>query len=225
MNHSDRSLIKTAIYEGIGLRINSQIKGVEPPKCTVKHKEKMSEILKGNITGKIIWTTRVKIVAALLAAAILLLTGCSIIYREEIFTFIIETTNIGIIFFPEKTKNEINFIDSYYDLGYLPEGYTFIESIELPTSNYRTYKSFDGNKITFYQLISSGTISSVTNENIYSSTIYIGNSEVQIHSGEAFYYCIWTDGIYTMSFNCTQQLTIEETEKIINGIVVKQSTN
>ena len=40
------------------------------------------------VTGNIIWTTKLRRVVALLVAALLLLTSCAVIYREEIYNYI-----------------------------------------------------------------------------------------------------------------------------------------
>ena len=98
------NLLKQAIVEGFNQRIDDTLSSrMESAPCSKRHMEAMKAILEGKVTGNIVWTTKARRIVALLVAALLLLTSCAVIYREEIYNWV---------------------MGGKVDNDYFPEGYT-----------------------------------------------------------------------------------------------------
>ena len=83
------NLLKEAIVEGFNQRIDDTLSSrIESAPCSKRHEEAMKAILAGKVTGNIVWTTKARRIVALLVAALLLLTSCAVIYREEIYNWV-----------------------------------------------------------------------------------------------------------------------------------------
>ena len=100
----NNSLLKQVIAEGFNQRIDDVLSArMKSTECSKNHTEAMKAILAGKVTGSIVWTTKARRIVALLVAALLLLTSCAVIYREEIYCYVTSLM-----------KNK----------DYFPEGYT-----------------------------------------------------------------------------------------------------
>ena len=83
------NLLKEAIVEGFNQRIDDTLSSrIESAPCSKRHEEAMKAILAGKVTGNIVWTTKARRIVALLVAALLLLTSCAVIYRDEIYNWV-----------------------------------------------------------------------------------------------------------------------------------------
>ena len=85
-NKTNEELFKKALVEGINRRIDRELAECEEEVVfSRRHLRAMRKIIKGKSPAKPINS---KVVAILVAAAVLLLAGCAIIYRNEIRDFI-----------------------------------------------------------------------------------------------------------------------------------------
>ena len=83
---TNQELFKQALVEGVSRRIDREIAACdEEVNYSPRHIKNMERIVKGKTPQKPI---NKKMVAILVAAAVLLLAGCAIIYRDQIRDFI-----------------------------------------------------------------------------------------------------------------------------------------
>ena len=218
-------LLKQIISEGFNKRIDDVLnERMESIECSKKHSEVMRAIVEGRVTGNVVWTVKMRRVVAILVAALLLLTGCAVAYHSEIFGFFRDEDDIAVHLTPNNKdgKDEpLKNIEQIYELSYLPEGYTLRESLNLIITIRNVYVDENGNEMIFMQMIAGTGDGSVSNENTVINYHIIGNHEVVevIASPSCIY--IWHDGVYKMNLVFPEQLSVEQLEMIINGIVAK----
>jgi hypothetical protein len=121
MDKTNEALFKQAINEALTNKFQRMADACgEEIVCSRRHKKAMRAIVNGKTPRKPPSTKMI----AILVAAVLLLAGCAIIYRDEIREFI---TNIKEFFVEVKFdegENDSQDIDEIYELTYLPEGYS-----------------------------------------------------------------------------------------------------
>ena len=218
MDKSNSELFKQAISEGLSKRFDNVADSyTEEIECSEKHKLAMQAIIYGKTEKKRVWTPKMRRIIAILVAAALLLTGCGIIFRNEIRE-IFEEFFISVSYESEDKNSET--LKDVYSLSYLPEGYTVKEIIT--TSVLVKYKSTNqnGNVILFEQrpLTSDFTVDS---ESGYSRMEDIDEYEIYYRSTGKFHYYIWTDGKYSLKLKSDTKLSYEEIVLMLNGIRTK----
>ena len=218
MDPSNSELFKQAISEGLSKRFDNVADSyTEEIECSEKHKLAMQAIIYGKTEKKRVWTPKMRRIIAILVAAALLLTGCGIIFRNEIRE-IFEEFFISVSYESEDKNSET--LKDVYSLSYLPEGYTVKEIIT--TSVLVKYKSTNqnGNVILFEQrpLTSDFTVDS---ESGYSRMEDIDEYEIYYRSTGKFHYYIWTDGKYSLKLKSDTKLSYEEIVLMLNGIRTK----
>ncbi|MBQ7872870.1 MAG: DUF4367 domain-containing protein [Clostridia bacterium] len=179
----------------------------------------MRAIISGKTPRKPLST---KMIAILVAAAILLLAGCAIIYRDEIREFI---TNIKEFFVEVKFdegENDSQNIDEIYELTYLPEGYGLKEEYITRMRVEYVFANSSNESIRFIQQPLDSATFSVDSE--HSDTILIEIEEYTVYyriAGNMHYY-LWNDGKYALKINSALELSDNELLLITNGLKVKQ---
>ncbi len=136
------NLLKEAIVEGFNQRIDDTLSSqIESAPCSKRHEEAMKAILAGKVTGNIVWTTKARRIVALLVAALLLLTSCAVIYRDEIYNWVMGgkvdnyfpdgyTGGMGI---PSGSDVEYYWVETYEEC---------VEAIELLKSHGSTFEQW-----------------------------------------------------------------------------------
>lgn len=216
---TNQELFKQALVEGVSRRIDREIAACdEEVVFSRRHIKNMERIVKGKTPKKPI---NKKMVAILVAAAVLLLAGCAIIYRDQIRDFI---TNIKELFVEikfDEGENNRQTIDEIYELTYLPEGY----SLEKEEVN-RVFVQYlfineDKDYIKFIQQSIDASGFAVDIEHSDNVIIEIGEYTVYSRQTNGTYYYLWNDGKYALKLNSKEELSHETLEAIINGIKIK----
>ena len=220
MDKTNEALFKQAINEALTNKFQRMADACdEEIVSSRRHRKAMRAIISGKTPRKPLST---KMIAILVAAAILLLAGCAIIYRDEIRGFI---TNIREIFIElrfEEGEQESRNIEDIYELTYIPEGYALEKENIYKTSVRYVFTNSDNNSIRFIQQpLDSGSFS-VDSE--HSDTVLIEIEEYTIYSRKTgnMYYYLWNDGKYALQINSSEPLSDKELLSIINGIMIKQ---
>ena len=160
-------------------------------------------------------------IAILVAAAVLLLAGCAIIYRDQIRDFI---TNIKEFFVEikfDEGENNSQTIDEIYELTYVPEGYTLTQQDITRMGVQYVYKTTENYKIKFIQQSLDASNFYVDIEHSDNVIIEIGEYTVYSRQTNGTYYYLWNDGKYALKLNSKEELSHETLEAIINGIKIK----
>lgn len=188
----------------------------ENAKCSNSHYEKMSVILGCNVKRYRLHLSK-RLIAAILAAAILLLVGCTVyIYREKIKNLIAEIHDKYVKVFSDEENNIIP-INEIYSLEYIPEGYDCIEETILPIFVSYKWQNDEGNVISFTQDIMKTNIF-IDVENGYSKVMEFENVEIYYKNTSQFNRYIWSDGVYLMTLSFDTEVQESDLIKIIQGI-------
>ena len=159
--------------------------------------------------------------AILVAAAVLLLAGCAIIYRNEIRDFITDIREHFVKVSFSEGENESQNIEEIYELTYLPEGYT-LESQHIGKMIVQyVFTNSKENHIRFIQQPLDSSSFAVDIEHGDYEIINIGEYEVYYRQINTGYYYIWNDGKYALKINSTELLPEQLLKLIIEGIQIK----
>lgn len=220
MDKTNEELFKQAINEALTNKFQRMADACdEEIVCSRRHRKAMRAIVSGKTPRKPLST---KMIAILVAAAILLLAGCAIIYRDEIRGFIIDIKELFVNVDFSEGENNSQKIEEIYELTYFPEGYSLEDQRINRTSVLYTFVNSEGQRIKFIQQpLDSGSFS-VDSE--HSDTVLIEIEEYTVYyriAGNMHYY-LWNDGKYALKINSALELSDNELLLIINGLKVKQ---
>jgi hypothetical protein len=164
-----------------------------------------------------------RVVAALIAAA-LLLTGCTAYaYREEIRKFI-ETVfdeHIEVKYNEGEESKSTDTISEYYTLGYVPEGYELVNEAEKPSKTKYEWTNSEGEYITFEQCHVDSALFVLDNKIEDWEAIRIGDHEMS-HCCSNVYYYLWNDGISAYRLTTSVQWEEQELLCMIENLRVKE---
>ena len=219
MDKTNEELFKQAINEALTNKFQRMVDACdEEIVCSRRHRKAMRAIVRGKTPRKPLST---KMIAILVAAAVLLLAGCAIIYRDEIREFV---TNIKEFFVEVKFdegENDSQNIDEIYELTYIPEGYILADERINRMSVHYTFTNVDSKMIRFTQQTLDNVSFSVDSE--HSDTVIIEINNLTIYSRIAgnMHYYLWNDGKYAMKLISTEKLSDGELLLIIYGLKIK----
>lgn len=220
---TNKELFKQAVNEGFMIRMERDTAVIEKDIiCSEGHYQKLSEIFGFEVKKpKIKRTTLRRAVAAILIAAALLLAGCAAyIYKEQIGSFLViayDTFFKG--GFADENSDNIETIEEYYTLTYLPEGYSTIMNVENSTIVSREYKNNENNTIRFEQTTFDSSSYFFDAEHGETSKFIVNEIEVFKYITENTKIYIWNNEKYAFTLETGRNLSEEEIKDIIIGIV------
>ena len=219
MDQTNEALFKQAINEALTNKFQRMADACdEEIVCSRRHRKAMRAIVSGKTPRKPLST---KMIAILVAAAILLLAGCAIIYRDEIREFI---TNIKEFFVEikfDEGENDSQNIDEIYELTYIPEGYSLKNQQITRMRVEYVFTNADSNRIKFIQQSLDASNFHIDSEHSDNTIIEIENYIIYTRkTGDTFYY-LWNDGKYAMHIYSSERLSDDELVLIIDGIRIK----
>lgn len=222
MDKNNVELFKQAINEAISNRFDKTSNAcTEEIVCSERHDIAMRAIIYGKTDRKKAWTPKMRRIIAILVAAVLLLTGCGIIFHNEIRDFVENVYEFFVVITHNDKHSSRDEIEEIYEPTYMPEGYSLEESIVLIGSvNYR-FVNNDNNIILFEQHALDGTFLVIDSESGYSEIKDIENYNMYHRYTNRNHYYIWNDGKYGLRIRSTVELSVDELLSIIDGIVTK----
>ena len=216
---TNQELFKQALVEGVNRRLDREIAACdEEIAYSRRHIKAMTRIVNGKTPRKPLST---KMIAILVAAAVLLLAGCAIIYRNEIRDFITDVREFFVKVTFDAGESESRVIEEVYELTYVPSGYELINQKSNNMMVYYIFEDSNGNKIKFTQRPLDNSSFMVDIEHDYDKFANIGGYEIYYRHTNGTYYYIWNDGKYALSLNATEELTNQTLILIINGLNYK----
>ena len=219
MDKTNEALFKQAINEALTNKFQRMADACdEEIVCSRRHRKAMRAIVNGKTPKKPLST---KMIAILVAAAVLLLAGCAIIYRDEIRDFITDVREFFVKVTFDEGEQESREIEEIYELTYIPDGY----SLEDQTINRMMVKylftNSDGKWIQFIQRSLDTSSFSIDSEHSDNTIIEVENYTIYTRKTGNMYYYLWNDGKYAMQICSSESLSDDELLLIIDGIRIK----
>lgn len=219
MCENDIALFKRALVEGLSNKIDREIsKCKEDIVVSPAHDRAMNEIITA-AERKSSRSARFKKIIAILVAAALLLTGCAVIYRDEIRSFIEEIyeTFVKVNYTDSTEDNEA--IEDAYELSYLPDGYRLEKECLYSTKIKYKYKNPAGGIILYEQRKWDSLTFYADIENGYKKMLYgICSYDIYYKETKEHVSYIWNDGEYMFRMYFNEIISGEELKLIIEGI-------
>ena len=219
MDENNLKLFKQALSEGVSKKFDKMAaECTEEIVASEKHDLAMRTIIYGKTDTKRVWTPKMKRIIAILVAAALLLTGCGIIFRNEIRE-VFKDLFVSLTY--EGDEGAQQTIEDVYTLSYVPEGYT-LENEKI-TGIYVKYEFINenGNFLSFEQRTLKVSDYYIDSENGYSRIEDIEDYEVYYRFNNKYHLYILNDEKYSMIIKSSTQIPKEEILLIIEGITVK----
>ena len=165
------------------------------------------------------------LLALLMATAMLFaLVGCTAaVYKEQIGNFFTEVYEDHIKggFSTGGKKN--SFIDEYYTLSYVPEGFELVEeNVDKLCSRYVWENEF-GEKLIFEQAPLNSTDFFIDNESGVSHVIYCNGYTIYCRNINGSYRCIWNGNNYEFALYYWHEMSENEIIDIISKIEIVEN--
>ena len=217
MNKTNLELFKQALDEAVSNQFDKLAAQCdEEIICSEKHKLAMRAIVYGKTETAQTLSPKMKRLIAILVAASLLLTGCAIIFRNEIREvfeeFFVSLTYSG--------DEETLIIQEVYSLGYVPEGYVLEK--ETIAAQYVRYRF--SNQVDFFYFEQRPITNSdyyIDSESGYSQINEIEEYKIYYRLVDNLHCYVWRDNNYSIKMKTSVQLSNEELILILDGISVK----
>ena len=186
--------------------------------CTKKHKLAMRTIIYGKAEGARVRTPLIRRMLAVIIIAALLLTGCAVVFRNEIREAF-EEFFVWLTY--DNTDDASETIENIYILGYVPEGYVLEK--ERITAVYVRYEYWGNNGETLYfeqhaQMFSGYYIDS---ESGYSKIEEIEDYEVYYRFTNKYHHYVCQISNNSVTVKSSVQLSNEEVNAMLDGITIK----
>ena len=218
-NKTNQELFKQALVEGVNKRIDREIADCnEEITYSRRHIKNMARIVNGKEIKK---PLNRKMIAILVAAAILLLAGCAIIYRNEIREFITDIKEYFVKIKFDEGENYSQTIDEIYELTYVPDEYSLENQHIGKMLVQYLFSNADDDYIKFIQQSIDASNFYVDIEHSDNEIIEIGDYTVYSRKTNGTYYYLWNDGKYALHVYSTIELSDSELMLIINGVATK----
>ena len=220
----ERALFCQAICEGLVQKYEAEIALCpEPIQCSEEHLRKMNEIMEGHARAARLARLKRRIAAAVVAAALLVLTACAAYaYRGEIKEIFVKMRETYIkLFYDESDSMSDKAITEYYTFGYVPEGYELIEELRLAYVGESRWTNDSGDYLILEQHIWNGVNYSLDYETGTTTNINLGNIDIYCRATEIYTY-IWNDGIYSFMLSSSKPLSNDELKMLLEEMKAEQ---
>ena len=222
VNQADRDLFRLALTEAFVRNFDRELENCPfSAECSEEHVRKMEAIIAGAVRVEQSKKRR-KWIVALLVAAALLFTACTVYaYRGEIREFIetVYEKHIRMTYYDVDQQLHTGNITEYYTLGYVPEGY-MLESEYYGTCISRIrWINEQGQYIILEQHILDGSNFSIDSEYGQTSVVLCEGIEVYCLITDISCYT-WNDGKYVYKISSSEQRSNDELTSLISGLKI-----
>ena len=222
VNQADRDLFRLALTEAFVRKFDRELENCPfSAECSEEHVSKMETIIAGAVQVEQSKKRR-KWIVALLVAAALLLTACTVYaYRGEIREFIetVYEKHIRVTYYDVDQEPSSDTITEYYTLGYVPEGYV-LESEQYWTGTSKIkWRNESGDHIVFEQCTLDGTNFTIDSEKGQVNIIICNDIKVYCQIADICCYT-WNDGRYVYKIITSENLSNDTLTDLISGLKI-----
>lgn len=219
MDRTNLELFKQAIRDGICKRCDSiAAECAGEITCSDGHSLAMRTIVYGKIEKARSLSPRARQIIAILVAAALLLTGCGIIFRNEIRE-VFDDVFVSLYFTNDDETPKT--IEEIYTLGYVPEGYVLEEETIGKTTIIYNYFNEESTPLTFEQRVFDSSEIVIDSEEGYSNIMNISGSEIYYRFTNNSHIYIWNNGKYVLKLKTSEEFEKEKIVLMIESVTTK----
>ena len=218
----ERELFRQALIEAMANKYDKELeKCPEEIECSENHTQKMSAIVHAHAISERRKALKRKLIAAFVAAALLVLTACTVYAnREEIKkTFVRIFDSYLQLSYEESGAEKDQPISEQYTLGYVPDGYKLDYKQEHLFESKSHWKNSSGDFISLHQSRWDGTICSIDFESGESLSYVVNGKEIYYRHNDVHTY-IWNDGTYSFVLTSSIAFSESDLQQIIEGLVL-----
>lgn len=217
VSREERDLFRRAVTEAFIRKFDRELADCPfSADCSEAHVSRMEAIMTDGLKA-IQSRKRKSWVVALLVAAALLLTACTVYaYRGEIRKFIekVYEERIRVTYYDAEQEPVGDVITEFYTLGYVPEGYVLENERRFPSTNKSKWMNKQGDYIVFEQHLLDGSNYSMDSEYGQVSVIVCGEINVYCMISDITCYT-WNDGMYGYKIYSSVKLSDDELTRMI----------
>lgn len=215
-NYDD--ILKTAINEYVEEKLESDVYRDDEFITSDKFEKRISKLLKSedSLYHKATLTTVRKVICVLIAILVLLLSTLSVgAVRDFIADFFIDHFSVYDTVLPKEgeVNNYPTTLETVYELGYIPKGYSLVDKSEIDNSISFIYLNENGNDIVFSQDTYEAYRSNIDNEHTTKHSEIVDGQEYFVNVLEdedlkkPYITIIWDNGeyIFTLSGSMTKK--------------------
>ena len=219
MDNKNLELFKQAINEGLSRRFDKISSSfTDEIVCSGGHELAMRSIVYGKASEKRALSPKTRRIIAILVAAALLLTGCGMLFRNQIREAIREF--YVAITLSDKVGGE-SAIEEIYELSYVPDGFNLKTQVIESINTLFIYENEANQIIWFEQRISEGSTFIIDTESGYSKMMNISEHDIYFRETNHYTYYIWTSDKYAFYIKTNMESAHIEIVSIINGLAIK----
>lgn len=222
VSREERDLFRQAVTEAFIRKFDRELADCPfSADCSEAHVSRMEAIMTDGLKA-IQSRKRKSWVVALLVAAALLLTACTVYaYRGEIREFIEKAyeERIRVTYYDAEHEPVGDVITEFYTLGYVPEGYVLESEQRLPAMSKIKWANKQGCYIILEQHILDGSNYSMDTENGQTSVIICGEFEVYCLLSDISFYT-WNDGTYAYKIYSPDEISNDELTRMISELKI-----
>ena len=214
MTKSDLTLIKNALFQ-IEMReaeLIDSFPDVDLPRSD-RYLENMASI-RCQATDKRKKQITKRIIIAVIAAALLLLTACAI--KEPVLDFVEKVYEKYTSLYSD--VGNVETLETMYIPSYIPEGYVVRSRYEGLTVFQVSWRNKENEIISYQQNPLYNNIVSIDTEEQDYSIMYIGAQKVYCISKAQSYLFVWEDDFYSFQLQCPSSIQMDEIEQIFLSI-------
>ena len=222
VNQADRDLFRQALKEAFIRKFDRELENCPfSADCSEEHVSKMEAIVENSARAEDRKKRR-KWIVALLVAAALLMTACTVYaYRGEIREFVekVYDEHIRVTYYDADQHLQTGNITEYYTLGYVPEGYELVSEECFLFTNKAKWMNQQGNYIVFEQRIPDGSNYYMDSEYGQISIVIIEDCEVYCMISDISFYT-WNDGTYIYQIRSTDKISDDDLAQMISEVQI-----
>ena len=220
VNQADRDLFGQALVEAFVRKFDRELENCPfSADCSEEHVSKMDAIIAGAVRVEQSKKRR-KWIVALLVAAALLLTACTVYaYRGEIREFVekVYEERIRVTYFDADQHLQTGNIAEFYTLGYVPEGYVLESELYLAGMNRTRWANEQGQYIILEQHILNGANFTIDSEQGQVDVVFCENIKVYCQIADISCYT-WNDGRYVYKISTSKKMSNDELTYLVSGL-------
>ncbi len=187
-------------------------------RCRRSHYKKLSQIIGSPVTGPTIFPK--KLLIAILAAAIILLAGCTaLIYGEQIEGLITNFFEDHVLVTTDADQEKQEIEEIYY-LEYVPEGFSMVSESYCSNRVYYSFENTNGAYITFYQYSDIGA--RINTENASTQTLQLADKTIYCQNKSEKTVYLWCENGYLMQLTIDGKISEEDALSVIQCVSPKQ---